>query len=161
MKTKIPHTTDTNCEETRCQIDTGSICNLISENDCEKLVAGSPMRLTKTKVLLKMYDGPIMKPLGSTPLFCKFGGVKQKIQFQMVPGKRTLLLSAETSEALGLVTLNAPQEVLSVSKTTCEYQPLTKENIVAQYGDVFHGLGCLPGELIFNSSRPRCDTCDE
>ena len=115
-------------------------------NNCEKLVADSPMRLKKTKVLLKMYDGSIMKPLGSTHLLCKFGSVKQKIQFHVVPGKRTLLLSAETSGALGLVTLNAPQEVLSVSKTTCECQPLTKKNIMAQYGYVFHGLGCLPGE---------------
>ena len=64
----------------------------------------------------------------------------------MVSEKRTPLQSAKTSEALGLVTLNAPQEVLSVCKTTCEYQPLTKETIMAQYVDVFHGLGCLPGE---------------
>ena len=55
-------------------------------------------------------------------------------------------MSAETIEAFGLVTLNAPQGVLSVSKTTCEYQPLTKETIMVQYGDVFHGLGCLPGD---------------
>ena len=126
---KIPHTTDTNCKEIRCQIDTGSTCNLISESDCKKLVADSPMTLKKTKVLLKMYDGSIMKPLGSTLLLCKFGSVKQKIQFHVVPGKRTPLLSAETSEVLGLVTLNAPQEVLLVSKTTCEYQPLTKETL--------------------------------
>ena len=64
----------------------------------------------------------------------------------MVLGKKTPLLSAETSETLGLITLNAPQEVLSVSKATCEYQPLTKETIMAQYGDVFHSLGCLPDE---------------
>ena len=79
VKTKIPPTTDTNCEEIRCQIDTRPTCNLISENDCEKVVAGSPVRLKKTKVLLKMYDGSVMKPLGSTVLLCKLGSVKQKI----------------------------------------------------------------------------------
>ena len=87
MKMKIPHTADTNCEEIQCQIDTRSTCNLISENDCEKLIVDSPMRQKKTKVLLKMYDGSIMKPLGSTGLLCKFGSAKQKIQFHVVPGK--------------------------------------------------------------------------
>ena len=89
---KFLHTTDTNCEEIRCQIDTRSTCNLISKNDCKKLVAGRSMRLKKTKVLLKMYDGSIMKPLGGALLLCKFCIVKEKIQCHVVPGKRTPLL---------------------------------------------------------------------
>eukprot|EP00794_Sanderia_malayensis_P002126 gene2126-2413_t len=58
----------------------------------------------------------------------------------------TPLLSADTSEALGLIRLNAPQDVLSVRKAAQEYQPMTKETLLAEYSDLFHGLGCLPGQ---------------
>ena len=78
---KIPHTADTNCEEIRRQIDTRSTCNLISKNDCEKLVAGSPMRLKKTKVLLKMYDGSMMKPFGSTLSLCNLVVLNRRSNF--------------------------------------------------------------------------------
>ena len=119
---------------------------MISEDEYRRVAAENLIRLRKTKVLLKMYNGSIMKPKGSTKLVCKLGNIDKKVEFHVVPGKMTALLSADTSEALGLITLNAPPDVLSVSKAAREYRPMMKETLLAEYGDLFHGLGCLPGE---------------
>eukprot|EP00794_Sanderia_malayensis_P013307 gene13307-14679_t len=93
-----------------------------------------------------MYNGSMIKPKEGTKLVCKLGNIDKKVEFHVVPGKMAPLLSADTSEALGLITLNAPQDVLSVSKAAREYQPMTKEMLLAEYGGLFHRLGCLPGE---------------
>ena len=65
------------------------------------------------------------------------------------------LLSATTCEELGLLTVNLDERVHAVEdagpqrnpvEARVPTSPLTLEYIVANYGDVFSGLGCLPGE---------------
>ena len=53
----------------------------------------------------------------------------------------TSLLSGRAAEALGLMTFNQEHLV----NTVLDAKPLSKEHVLEEFRDVFHGLGKLPG----------------
>jgi hypothetical protein len=130
----------------KCQIDTGSTCNLMSHNDyCALAQDGSPP-LWKSKSKLTLYDGSPLQLLGQANICCEHNGKQYSLEFQIVETKQKSLLSAETCEKMNIIQLN--ETVHSVSKM--QQNELTKNYILDEYKDVFSGLGCLPGEYHFD-----------
>lgn len=124
-----------------CQLDSGSTCNLICYNDLCEVAQKAQPPLRQSNARLKLYDGSVMKPVGQVTLKCKFKGSDYELEFQVVEGKQRPLLSAETCESMGLMNVTLSDSVYSVKEDT----PLTMKDINEQFGDVFEGLGCLPG----------------
>ena len=61
-----------------------------------------------------------------------------------VMGDACCLLSRNTSKALGLITMETPQELnkISFSSTGPLPQPASLEGLLADYDDICHGIGC-------------------
>ncbi|XP_062619910.1 uncharacterized protein K02A2.6-like [Saccostrea cucullata] len=141
MKMKLAE--QKNVTEMKCQIDTGSTCNLISYKDfCAIAQYGDPP-MQKSNSKLTLYDGSRMKPLGQAIVNCEQNGKQYKLEFQIVDVKQYPLLSAEACDKMKIIQLS--ENVHSVTGKE-KHKELTKEYILAEYKDVFTGLGCLPGE---------------
>ncbi|XP_041472642.1 uncharacterized protein K02A2.6-like [Lytechinus variegatus] len=140
-------------KEMNSQIDTGATVNVLSYTDlCDVLQDGNP-RLEHSKVRLKPFKGKLIKPKGQTALEVQVNnGPVHLLQFQIVDGSSQVpILSGDSSEDLGLVTRNNPERIEILSQAT--EQPLTKEQIMKEYKDVFTGLGCLPGEYHLETDK--------
>ena len=138
-----------------CQMDCGSTCNLISYADYCRITQDGDPKLQKSKANLRLCDGSVILPKGTCTLHCSRQGKEQLLDFQVVDIDQKPLLSATTCEELGLLTVNLDERVHAVEdagpqrnpvEARVPTSPLTLEYIVANYGDVFSGLGCLPGE---------------
>ena len=126
---------------------------------CKLLQDGNPV-LTKSSSRLRMYDGSVMRPMGVINIKCQVGQTKKLLQFQVVNTSKEPLISAETSLALNLVSLNRNEakidrEIHNIGTNRQEVSEslLTKREIMKRYGDVFDTLGCLPGELHFQINK--------
>ena len=121
-----------------CQLDTGATCNVISYNDvCAIMQHGNPT-LAPTTARLKLYDGTVMLVLGECTLCCECKGVKHSLNFKVIAGSQKPLLSGETCNNLGLITINEVHQVSTPDSNG--------DTLIREYRDVFEGLGCLPGE---------------
>lgn len=126
----------------KCQLDTGSTSNVINIRDYSTIVSEHSPSLKPSILRLKCYDGKIIKPLGQQTLQCMYDKRCYNLLFQVVktPSYQKPLLSAEACEELGLIEVKANLcHMKNVSN------PWSKEDIFSQYGDVFKGLGKLPG----------------
>ena len=123
-----------------CQLDTGSTCNVISYTDLVQLLQDGNPPLNVTKSKLKLFDGTFMQPVGVVRR-----GKQYDLQFQVVESRNKPLLSAETCAQLGLlkVEIEPYEEVHSL-----ESKFLTREQIMANYGDVFEELGHIGNTTI-------------
>ena len=130
-----------------CQLDTGSTCNVISYTDLVQLLQDGNPPLNVTKSKLKLFDGTFMQPVGVTTLAVVRRGKQYDLQFQVVESPNKPLLSAETCAQLGLlkVEIEPYEEVHSL-----ESKILTEEQIIANYRDVFEGLGHIGNTTIVN-----------
>ena len=130
-----------------CQLDTGSTCNVISYTDLVQLLQDGNPPLNVTKSKLKLFDGTFMQPVGVTTLTVVRRGKQYDLQFQVVESPNKPLLSAETCAQLGLlkVEIEPYEEVHSL-----ESKILTEEQIIANYRDVFEGLGHIGNTTIVN-----------
>ena len=132
-----------------CQLDTGATCNVISLDDYCKITGEKNPKLQKSDVRLNLYDGSWMKPLGYTTVYTTLQGKRYKLGFQVVTTRiaQKPLLSANTCQKLNLLTVNTDRASESVHSTTVDVNGgLTKDTIIADYADVFRGLGQFPGE---------------
>ena len=118
--------------------DTGYTCNVISYTDLVQLLQDGNPPLNMTKSKLKLIDGTFMQPVGVTTLTVEGRGKHYDLQFQVVESPNKPLLSAETCAQLGLLKVEREpyEEVHSLESKT-----LTREQIMANYRDVFKGLG--------------------
>ena len=123
-----------------CQLDTGSTCNVISYTDLVQLLQDGNPPLNVTKSKLKLFDGTFMQPVGVVRR-----GKQYDLQFQVVESRNKPLLSAETCAQLGLlkVEIEPYEEVHSL-----ESKFVTREQIMANYGDVFEELGHIGNTTI-------------
>ena len=130
-----------------CQLDTGSTCNVISYTGLVQLLQDGNPPLNVTKSKLKLFDGTFMQPVGVTTLTVVRRGKQYDLQFQVVESPNKPLLSAETCAQLGLlkVEIEPYEEVHSL-----ESKILTEEQIIANYRDVFEGLGHIGNTTIVN-----------
>ena len=150
------------CEKSLvCLIDTGTTCNIMSIEQLNQIVPNAKLRQSNSK--LHFYDGSYMKPLGIYSVYAQYGSKKLKLRFEIVTTRVTRhpLLSTNTCEKLGLLTLHTSdvcqQKNNGKEESNFTSGDVTVDSILAEYEDVFKGLGCLPGELhleIDNTIRP-------
>ena len=120
---------------------------MISYTDLVQLLQDGNPPLNVTKSKLKLFDGTFMQPVGVTTLTVVRRGKQYDLQFQVVESPNKPLLSAETCAQLGLlkVEIEPYEEVHSL-----ESKILTEEQIIANYRDVFEGLGHIGNTTIVN-----------
>ena len=106
-------------------IDTGAQCNVLSLESCKRT---STQPLPKSHSKLVSFGGNRIKPCGKATLTCEHKNWFAVIEFKVVKGCQNLL-GLKTSTELGLV-----KRVDAIS-----------EDPVANYQDVFKGLGCITG----------------
>lgn len=128
--------------EIKCQLDTGSTCNILHIQDLYKMGMNvdNKLNLRDTDTMLKCFNGDMLKPVGQTDLQCRFNNRLHKLTFQVVDTLKYQkpLISAETCELLKLISVNA---------TLCKVQEVSMQanDIISEFQDVFNGLGRLPG----------------
>ena len=118
-----------------CQLDTGATCNVMTHADlCAIQETKKPtMELSTSK--LKFYDNSTLQVLGQQKLDCRYKGASHSLNFKIIRGTQKPLLSGTTCEKLGLITVNTVNTVAE-----------NEDHIIAQFSDVFQGLGCLAGD---------------
>ena len=93
---------------------------------------------------LKLFDGSLLKPRGVDTLKIHQDNTTQELDFQIVETVNKPLLSAETCMKLGLLKLSFTDTAQVNSMGTEPVRssvPLTREKILADYKDVFEGVG--------------------
>ena len=122
----------------RVQLDSGATCSTMKLDDYVRVTGRHP---PPAEARLKVYDGTIIKPVGTDILRCYKGNISKKVRFQILEKAPTALLSGRAAEALGLMQIDHEQLVNAVSDTPS----LTQEQVLQDYADVFQGLGKMPG----------------
>ena len=125
---------DLKWKQVTMQIDNGSAVNCIKYKDLLKLNKDFQSKPTATK--LKAYSGNDISTLGTVKLVVKINNCEEVLTFYIVENVSVNLLSGESSEKLGLISFNREQLVNNLTAN-----PLTKEDVLSKYGDVFKGLG--------------------
>ena len=132
--------------EITAQLDTGSTYNVMTSGTLRLLKKDAMDGVKQSDVQLRFYDGTMMRTHGRTVIELRMATDDRPIPLDFViidgPPHRSPLLSAETCEKLNLATVNLPLNY--VENNTAEL--LTKDRILEELRDVFHGLGHLPGE---------------
>ena len=118
------------------QLDTAASCNVMSFQDYVRL--GKP-KLQDSRTFLSRYDGSVKRSLGLCVVVVKDKEGKRK---QLVLKTRHhTFISLDTCLQLELLSYR-----LEKVNLVAEHSPLTKEKVLMEFGDVFSGVGCLPGE---------------
>ena len=122
-----------------CQLDTAASCNVMSCQDFKKL--GCPcLRESHTK--LTMYDGTVKSSLGKCQLQVNNRqGQDRRLIFEVLETKHCSLLSLDSCLELHLLSYEEESVCLAEAR-----QKVSKEQVLQEYGDLFSGLGCLPGQ---------------
>uniref|UniRef100_A0A8C5PCI9 ribonuclease H n=1 Tax=Leptobrachium leishanense TaxID=445787 RepID=A0A8C5PCI9_9ANUR len=133
-----------------CQLDSGATCNVMGLKDKMKLAPRAPLQPSGTK--LKLYSGELMESLGRFQTECCIRGHMHKLEFEIVGADQKPLLSGSTCEHLGLMQFTIPVELHNVDNLSAKSltRPLTKQQILKVYSDVFDGpIISVPGEVHF------------
>ena len=121
------------------QLDTAASCNVMSFQDYVRL--GRP-KLQDSRTLLSMYDGSVKRSLGLCVVVVKDKeGKSKQLGFEVLKTRHHTLISLDTCLQLELLSYRVEKVNL-----VAEHSPLTKEKVLMEFGDVFSGVGCLPGE---------------
>ena len=98
--------------------------------------------MDNSSVKLKLVGGLTLKPLGECKLHVEHKGTKKTLKFQVVENKCKPLLSADTCEKLQLIRLNVsvPESLHQMSESPMQ-NPLSREDLLNKYHEVFSGLG--------------------
>ena len=117
------------------QLDTAATCNMLTRRDYTKM--GKP-KLTDTKTPVTLYDDSTVMPDGWCTMTVKDNANNtHHLNFLVMNTGQHSLLSLNTCLDLSLIQMNESVHLVSD-------EPI--ENILMQYENVFHGIGCLPGE---------------
>ena len=125
-----------NNTEIKFQLDTGAKCNVMSKSTFE--TTNLDLAFSKSDAPLRSYSGHIIKTLGSVILPCKYRKKMYQIKFHVINSEVQPVISAETCKEMGLV-----KRIHTVSS-------VLPGDIQKVYGDLFQGLGCLPGTYTIN-----------
>ena len=115
------------------KLDTGAEANVLPLSVYSKLRNKSP--LSETSVVLSSYGDFKVKPEGTLNLHCEAHGMKKNLPFFVAAVESPPILGLSAYQKLNLV-----RRVESVAQA-----PLTKEEILDEFPDVFTGLGCMEG----------------
>ena len=125
-----------------CQLDTGATCNVLCLDDLSIITQLGDPPMDNSSVKLKLFGGSTLKPLGECKLHVQHKGKKKTVKFQVVENKCKPLLSADTCEKLQLIRLNVsvPESLHQMSESPMQ-NPLSREDLLNKYHEVFSGLG--------------------
>ena len=122
-------------ENVKFQLDTAATCNMLTRRDYAMI--GEP-KMTATKTPVTLYDHSTVMPDGWCSMTVKDNSNnKHHLNFLVMNTGQHSLLSLNTCLDLSLIKMNESVHLVSD-------EPI--ENILTQYQNVFHGIGCLPGE---------------
>ncbi|XP_070535144.1 uncharacterized protein [Ptychodera flava] len=142
----VPLTFHTNYPSTvTVQLDTGATCSAMSHSDLLGIVQIGNVKLDPPKGKIKLYDGRVINPLGTYTLTVSQGdGPKHSITFDILENAPWPIIDGNTCIRNSWISLQ-PQKSVNMLQSQ-QYEPLTLEQIMSEYNDVFTGLGCLPGK---------------
>lgn len=115
-----------------CKLDSGAEANVMSAAVFS--LVKNPPTLRSTSVVLTAYSNTVMKPIGIATLCLKFRGQAHPVEFLIVKHRAATLIGLPTCVKLDIL-----RQVDGVSLETTS-------TLIAEYADVFDGLGCFPGE---------------
>ena len=99
--------------------------------------------LQPTKASVIVYNGTREAIVGKCKLYATRHGMKHTVEFNVLQGNYTPILSLESCVAMGFLKIldrNQPERVYSSMKSSTV---LTKKQVLEQFQDVFTGLGKL------------------
>ncbi|CAC5356578.1 unnamed protein product [Mytilus coruscus] len=123
------------------QLDTGAKCNVLSLHKL-KTICSHPI-ITKQVSPLRSYSGHIIDTVGVINLRCSYKCQDHAVKFHIVDRNVQSVIGAKTCEAMKL--LKRIHSITQTSNPQETTKPFLPEKLEQQYGDLFTGLGCLPG----------------
>ena len=154
----------------RFEIDTGARCNVLSIHIYKKATGDSDLKyVMPAKSSIVSYDGGNIPVLGTVKLQVWRGSFTCLLLFRLVESKRCRpILGKAACEGMGVVEIKDSDairrpdtsggHVFSVEDVMSSSRPLTKEQVVEMFPDVFDGgLGLLEGEYhirLNDSAKP-------
>lgn len=136
-----------NGSDVRFKLDTGADVNVLPRSFL-KQIGLLESDLLKCTFKLRAYSGGDIKVLGSCNLKVKFKDTNYILAFVIADVSSPPILGRYSCEELNMVKL-----VLALDESKNEL----KDAILQEYGDVFNGIGCMPGEhtiQVDSSVRP-------
>lgn len=125
-----------NGSRVRCKLDSGAEGNVMSVGTFNELKKSSELR--STKVRLFDFANRRTDPFGVATLTVRHKDREHQLDFFIVAGSGPTLLSCITCSKLHLLQrFDSSSQSKHVSST---------EDLLREFDDVFHNLGCLPGE---------------
>ena len=154
---KICATMEINGQRVKMQIDSGASCNILP-----KLFLPPNIEVQKKTKDLVTYSNTRMSSLGTARV--SFRNMKNRkkyrAEFVIVEGNYTPIIGARAAQQMNLIVVQK-HNILQVSSSDDSQPqndgPLTKENVLEEYGDLFNGLGKMEGKLhleIENDAKP-------
>ena len=138
VQPRVRVATSSSWKEVKMQIDNGAAANCLRYEDYLQLT--DVPKLVKSNVKLTTYSGDNIITEGQVTLDIEIGGQKLcEVLFQVIKDAPCSLLSGPTSEELGLIKVKDHLLVNAVSHN----KELSKEEVLAEYKDVFSGLGYI------------------
>ena len=123
------------------KIDTGSSVNILPQSIYKSLNIKHPLEAPSHK--LTSYTGNMLPVIGMIKLASYHKSKVIQTMFYVVEGNAPPLISLQSSVDLGLVQLTYAVE----SSFNCAPPCIDKQLINKEYGDLFKGIGVLPGEV--------------
>ena len=141
------------------QIDTGSSANILPLQDYIRATNDvNRASIVPKDITLVMHDHSKRKALGSARLKVEHNGNKHELNFVIVNQKVTPLLGLKSCQGMGLVKIMVPGVHAPVNNVAATPEKAVSESIISDpvlspFADVFHGIGCLPGEYSISLDR--------
>ena len=142
---------DCGYETVECQLDSGSTCEVMTLRQCCQILQNGDPKLDESHCRLRFYDGSTITPVGVCHFICQKNDCEAKLSFQIIDTEEERqippLLSATACEQLQLITRNFFVTTdRSSARMATSSTPLSKEDILQKYANVFNGLDRLPGK---------------
>ena len=114
------------------KLDTGAQANVLPHKLYDKLF--SKTKLQNTQAILTAFGNKHIKPRGKVSLACKLANKHHTLDFYVTEAAGIPILGHKACEQLNLV------ERVNINSITTP-EPLTKQNLMCQYAEVFTGYG--------------------
>ena len=129
-------------ETAKCQLDSGSSCEVMTLWQCHQILQNSEPKITPSRSCLRFYDVSTNMPVGVCRFKCRNKEHEIEFTFQMADANEVKnippLLLAKACEQLQLVTCNF--SITAEHTETPTSQPHSEEDLLEQFPDVFNGL---------------------
>ena len=150
FESKLTATMLLNGQEETMHLDSGATINVLSQETYQRLYGVDSLKsLDPTNTVLVMYNKSEEKPLGKkrVQVVNSKNAKGYSVEFVIMKGRARSLLGAKASQQMKLLTVN-PDNILAIDVDDQKPDtPLTREQILQEYSDVFKGEGCIEEKL--------------